>query len=65
MQALGIEKSLDDLRYSKIIIASDADVDGFHIRMLVITFFLTLFQPLVLSNHLYILETPLYRVRTK
>lgn len=65
VQALGIEKSLDDLRYSKIIIASDADVDGFHIRMLIITFFLTLFQPLVLSNHLYILETPLYRVRTK
>ncbi len=65
VQALGIEKSLDDLRYSKIVIASDADVDGFHIRMLIITFFLTLFQPLVLSNHLYILETPLYRVRTK
>jgi len=65
VQALGIEKSLDDLRYSKIVIASDADVDGFHIRMLVITFFLTLFQPLVLSNHLYILETPLYRVKNK
>ena len=65
MRALGIEKNLDDLRYSKIIIASDADVDGFHIRMLVITFFLTYFQPLVLSNHLFILETPLYRVRTK
>lgn len=65
VQALGIEKSLDDLRYSKVIIASDADVDGFHIRMLVITFFLLLYQPLVLSNHLFILETPLYRVRTK
>ncbi len=65
VRALGIEKNLDDLRYSKIIIASDADVDGFHIRMLVITFFLTFFQPLVLSNHLFILETPLYRVRTK
>ena len=65
VRALGIEKSLDDLRYSKIIIASDADVDGFHIRMLVITFFLTMFQPLVLSDHLFILETPLYRVRTK
>ena len=64
-QALGIEKDLDDLRYSKIIIASDADVDGFHIRILVTTFFLTLFQPLVLSDHLFILETPLYRVRTK
>ncbi len=63
VQALGIENDLDNLRYSKIIIASDADVDGFHIRLLVITFFLTLFKPLVLSNHLFILETPLFRVR--
>ena len=63
VQALGIENDLDNLRYSKIVIASDADVDGFHIRLLVITFFLRLFQPLVLSNHLFILETPLYRVR--
>lgn len=65
VKALGIENGLDELRYSKVIIASDADVDGFHIRLLVITFFLTLFQPLVLSNHLFILETPLYRVRNK
>ncbi len=65
VQALGIEKDLEELRYSKIIIASDADVDGFHIRLLIITFFLMLFQPLVLSNHLFILETPLYRVRNK
>lgn len=65
VQALGIEKDLENLRYSKVIIASDADVDGFHIRLLIITFFLTLFQPLVLSNHLFILETPLYRVRNK
>ena len=63
VQALGIENDLDNLRYSKIIIASDADVDGFHIRLLVITFFLTLFKPLVLSDHLFILETPLFRVR--
>ena len=65
MQALGIEESLDDLRYGKVIIASDADVDGFHIRILLMTFFLTLFQSLVLSNHVYILETPLFRVRNK
>ena len=63
VQALGIENDLDNLRYSKIVIASDADVDGYHIRLLAITFFLTLFQPLVLSNHLFILETPLFRVR--
>jgi topoisomerase-4 subunit B len=65
MQALGVEESMDDLRYGRIIIASDADVDGFHIRNLLITFFLTYFQPLVLSDHLFILETPLYRVRNK
>lgn len=65
MQALGIEESLDDLRYGKVVIASDADVDGFHIRILLMTYFLTFFQSLVLSNHLYILETPLFRVRNK
>ncbi len=65
MQALGVEESLDGLRYSKIVIASDADVDGFHIRNLLITFFLTFFYPLVQTEHLYILETPLYRVRNK
>ncbi len=65
MQALGIEESLDNLRYGKVIIASDADVDGFHIRLLLMTFFLTFFQSLVLSDHLYILETPLFRERNK
>ncbi|MBR3652177.1 MAG: type IIA DNA topoisomerase subunit B, partial [Victivallales bacterium] len=65
MKSLGIEESLDDLRYGKIVIASDADVDGFHIRILLITFFLTFYQPLVLSDHLFILETPLFRVRNK
>lgn len=65
MQALGVEASMDDLRYGRVIIASDADVDGFHIRNLLITFFLTYFQPLVLSEHLFILETPLFRVRNK
>jgi topoisomerase-4 subunit B len=65
MKAMGVEESLDDLRYAKIVIASDADVDGFHIRILLMTFFLTLYQPLVQSNHLFILETPLFRVRNK
>ena len=65
MQAIGIENSLDDLRYAKIIIATDADVDGFHIRNLLITYFLTFFQPLVESERLFILETPLFRVRNK
>ena len=65
MKSLGIEESMDDLRYGKIVIASDADVDGFHIRILLITFFLTFYQPLVLSDHLFILETPLFRVRNK
>lgn len=65
MKAMGVEESLDDLRYAKIVIASDADVDGFHIRILLMTFFLTFYQPLVQSNHLFILETPLFRVRNK
>lgn len=65
MQAIGIENSLDDLRYAKIIIATDADVDGFHIRNLLITYFLTFFQPLVESERVFILETPLFRVRNK
>ena len=65
MQAIGAEKSLDDLRYSKVVIATDADTDGFHIRILLITYFLTYFQPLVLSEHLFILETPLFKVRNK
>ncbi len=65
MQALGIEDSLDNLRYDKVVIASDADVDGFHIRLLLMTYFLTFFRSLVQANHLYILETPLFRVRNK
>jgi DNA gyrase subunit B/topoisomerase-4 subunit B len=65
MQALGIEESIDNLRYNKVIIATDADVDGLHIRNLLITYFLQFFESLVLKNHLYILETPLFRVRNK
>ena len=65
MVALGIENNEDDLRFEKIVIATDADFDGFHIRNLIITFFLTFFETLVLHNHLYILETPLFRVRNK
>ena len=63
MQALGIEESTDDLRYDKVILATDADVDGLHIRNLLLTFFLSFFSELVLSGHLYVLETPLFRVR--
>ncbi|XP_060085479.1 DNA topoisomerase 4 subunit B-like [Ylistrum balloti] len=65
MVALGIESNSDDLRFEKIIIATDADFDGFHIRNLIITFFLTFFESLVVKEHLYILETPLFRVRNK
>jgi len=65
MMALGIENSLESLRYNKIIIATDADNDGFHIRNLLLTFFLTYFEELVLSGRIFILETPLFRVRTK
>jgi topoisomerase-4 subunit B len=54
---------METLRYNRIVIATDADVDGFHIRYLLMTFFLTYFEDLVMSNHLYILETPLFRVR--
>jgi len=63
--ALDIEQSLDSLRYNKVIIATDADVDGMHIRLLLLTFFLQFFPDLVRQGHLYILETPLFRVRTK
>lgn len=63
--ALNIEESIDDLRYNKVIIATDADVDGMHIRLLLITFFLQFFPELIKKGHLYILQTPLFRVRNK
>ncbi len=63
--ALNIEDGLDDLRYNKVIIATDADVDGMHIRLLLLTFFLKFFPDLVRGGHLYILDTPLFRVRDK
>jgi len=65
MQTLNIEEDIENLRYSKVVIATDSDVDGQHIRILLITFFLTYFEPLVLAGHLYILETPLFRVRNR
>ena len=63
--ALNIEESLEDLRYNNIVIATDADVDGMHIRLLLITFFLQFFPELIKEGHLYILQTPLFRVRNK
>ncbi|MGH7889070.1 MAG: toprim domain-containing protein, partial [Thermodesulfobacteriota bacterium] len=65
MSALNIEEDLSNLRYNKVILATDADVDGMHIRNLLVTFFLTYFEGLVLNGHLYILETPLFKVRNK
>lgn len=65
MTALGIEESVDNLRYGKIIIATDADVDGFHIRNLLLTFFLNYFEELIVEDRLRVLETPLFRVRNK
>lgn len=65
MIALGIENGIEGLRYGKVIIATDADTDGFHIRNLLMTYFLTYFEDLVLAGRLYILETPLFRVRNK
>lgn len=65
MNALNIEDDIELLRYNKVILATDADVDGMHIRNLLITFFLTYFEGLVLNGHLFILETPLFKVRNK
>lgn len=65
MSALNIEDDLAKLRYKKVILATDADVDGMHIRNLLVTFFLTYFEGLVLNGHLHILETPLFKVRNK
>jgi len=65
MRALNIEDSIENLRYQRVILATDADVDGLHIRNLMVTFFLRFFEPLVLAGHVHILETPLFRVRTK
>jgi len=63
--ALNIEDGIENLRYNKVIIATDADVDGMHIRLLLITFFLNFFPDLIKNRHLYILQTPLFRVRNK
>ena len=65
MRALNIEDTVDNLRFNEVILATDADVDGMHIRNLLITFFLKYFQKMVAEGHLYILETPLFRVRNK
>lgn len=65
MMALGIETSIEGLRYNRVVIATDADYDGFHIRNLLLTFFLLYFEELVVAGHIYILETPLFRVRNK
>ncbi len=63
--ALNIEDSIDDLRYNKVIIATDADVDGMHIRLLLLTYFLQFFPELIKKGHVYVLQTPLFRVRNK
>ena len=65
MRALGIEDGLEGLRYNRVVIATDADVDGMHIRNLLLTYFLRYFEELVVKGHIYILETPLFRVRNK
>ncbi|MBB6480810.1 DNA topoisomerase IV subunit B [Spirochaeta isovalerica] len=65
MMALGIENDIENLRYEKIVVATDADNDGFHIRNLLLTFFLNYFEELVIAGHIHILETPLFRVRNK
>ncbi len=63
--ALNIEEDIENLRYNKIVIATDADVDGMHIRLLMLTFFLQFFPDVIRQNHLYVLQTPLFRVRNK
>ena len=63
--ALDIEEGLDTLRYNKVIVATDADVDGMHIRLLIITFFLQFFPELIKKGHVYVLQTPLFRVRNR
>ncbi|MBQ8096619.1 MAG: type IIA DNA topoisomerase subunit B, partial [Prevotella sp.] len=63
--ALDIEEGLDTLRYNKVIVATDADVDGMHIRLLIITFFLQFFPELIRKGHVYVLQTPLFRVRNR
>jgi topoisomerase-4 subunit B len=65
MRALGVEDGIDGLRYARVVLATDADVDGMHIRNLLLTYFLRYFEELVLKGHLYILETPLFRVRNR
>jgi len=65
MMALGIEEDVENLRYNRIVLATDADVDGFHIRNLLMTFYLNYFEELVVAGHVFILETPLFRVRNK
>ena len=63
--ALNIEDSIEELRYNQVVFATDADVDGMHIRLLLLTFFLQFFPDLVKNGHVYILQTPLFRVRNK
>src|SRR5215510_15204335 len=65
MRALDIEDNMSSLRYDKVILATDADVDGLHIRNLLITYFYKFFDQLVHDGHLYVLETPLFKVRNK
>lgn len=65
ISALGVEEDLKNLRYNNIIVATDADDDGMHIRMLVLTFFMKYYPDLIRRNHVYILQTPLFRVRNK
>ena len=65
LAALGIEEDLEHLSYNQVVIATDADVDGMHIRLLLITFFLQFFPELIRQGHLFVLQTPLFRVRNK